>query len=1415
MQDTTTIGVQSTSNGGEALKWKFEVLNSTGVVVYSYETSAYYSTYTWTWNGTNGTAVVPDGNYTIMITAYDLAGNPATNTTWVVVDTVPPSPPQIYFPQNGSYINSAKLYIQWNWTDTNFANATLYIYNSTGLYLTVYLNATVTSYLANLPDDSYTVYIVVIDYAGNSNKSNVVHFTVDTVLPTPFSLSAPANNTYTNNTTVNFTWEASYDEHFYHYDLVVEIGNNTYVYFTTDTWYVLNLQPGEYAIQWFVRAYDLANNVRVSNETFTLYIDTIAPRNVGVVAPTGLINNTNNATFIWNAVNDTYFSHYELVILHNGAVIYSSNTTSTNATVYLNDGNYSWYVIAYDLAGNFNKSAVAEFTIDTQPPVVTGYTTRQYWNSTVPIWINATDNGTGVQYIYVYYSWQGGAWQLYGTYSGNTTFINVTFTTAGFYQIALVGEDYAGHTEAITPDLSITIDRSPPTGGVTADNGATYTANGTVLVNISYSDDYGVQYYRYKVDNGSWSAWIVITPSTSGYITFWLTLPSVEGNHTVYVQLMDMANNTSPIYSDSIESDLYAPVYQDGNVTPHYSGDGNATVWVNATDNVSGVEWIWYSFDGVNWTKIVYVSNFTINFTVEGVVYVYIVFEDYVGHNSTEIILNYTVDLTPPYGSLTLNATYNTVNITIYLNASDNITWVTYFRYKVDNGTWSNWTLYTTEYVVNVQTSGTHTIYVQYMDKVGHISAIYSSTTIISTTPPTVDFTVENATANNTVGFENITLLINATSDAGLSQMRIVVVNESGAVIFDSGWIAYADNYTVNINITGSYNITVYVKDNANNEANATHSIYVDLEAPVIGSYSIKHYLIYENSTTVQINASDYSGVVRWGYSVNGSSIIWFGSSVITIDIPVGEANYTITLYAMDMWGHVSSVSTWIYEVRHTPTGSVSVTEHLTNNDTITVYLSASDPVFTVVGMWIKIDNGAWVYYNYTTSVVIQITTDGNHTIYVKYVTDIGTESDIYSTWVVVDTAPPTTEIVTHLPSYTNATSITFTVQGSDSLSGFAYYKVYIRINGGTWEFVGTYLPNQTTVTISLTQEGTYNIAIVGYDRAGNHEDITTKATIVVDRSAPVLNVNGGNTTLTLTFNYTISWNATDNTGIAYYLIIIYKGDMGKAEPWKVINTTSTSVLITFEDNATYTIIIRAYDLAGNWVEKTLTITEDFNYPPKIVEVDIPQNATAGKETTFYADVVDVKGDALNYTWLLDNETVGYGQYLKLKLTAGNHTLVLIVTDGVYKITRQWNITVKAVQGGGEVNTSPDMMDILVPMLFLFGLIGAVAILLILMIKRRKPKEEPKEEGLSDEELVILNELKDYVENHEGEKIDEVIKAVAQKIGISESEVMLVLDYGASHGIFTKETDLDGNLRVYMASKNVELEEKAEDEGGD
>ena len=140
-------------------------------------------------NQTNWTYTIPqDGNYSWNVFTYDAAGNAAFNSTnrIFVLDTIPP---QIQFssptPGNNSYLSQNYIPVNISASDINFANVTVYLYNSSGA-----LNASFTNYtenafnsFMNLSQGVYFVNATAYDLAGNVNSTETRQITLDTTPP--------------------------------------------------------------------------------------------------------------------------------------------------------------------------------------------------------------------------------------------------------------------------------------------------------------------------------------------------------------------------------------------------------------------------------------------------------------------------------------------------------------------------------------------------------------------------------------------------------------------------------------------------------------------------------------------------------------------------------------------------------------------------------------------------------------------------------------------------------------------------------------------------------------------------------------------------------------------------------------------------------------------------------------------------------------------------------------------------------------------------------------------------------------------------------------------------------------------------------------------------------------------------------
>jgi hypothetical protein len=115
-------------------------------------------------------------------------------------------------------------------------------------------------------------------------------------------------------------------------------------------------------------------------------------------------------------------------------------------------------------------------------------------------------------------------------------------------------------TVTITYQADFT-DKTPPSGAVSINDGATHTNDPSVTLHLTASDESGLDAMRFSDDGVSWSAWQDFAPTAP-----W-TLPSGDGEKTVWAVFRDRAGNESSPVSDTIILDTVPPVISGETVT--------------------------------------------------------------------------------------------------------------------------------------------------------------------------------------------------------------------------------------------------------------------------------------------------------------------------------------------------------------------------------------------------------------------------------------------------------------------------------------------------------------------------------------------------------------------------------------------------------------------------------------------------------------------------------------------------------------------------------------------------------------------------------------------------------------------------------------------------------------------------------
>ncbi|MBN8218211.1 MAG: hypothetical protein J0L75_16330, partial [Spirochaetes bacterium] len=305
-------------------------------------------------------------------------------------DLTPPSAAVPMLPADNASIGLTNQTFYWSQATDNVGVASYQLFLTTNSAIwRAYSNLATTNYLvSNLAGFSNTNlrwYVKALDAALNQSVSatNRLAWNVPTgadLPPTPPNLVSPANFSSLSNTNgVTFTWAASTDD--------IALSNYTLVARTNGGAWTSNVYPtnatsayltfsfiSNTGVQWYVFARDSANQLAFSAATNTVLLTNTAPDATPPSAPVllspaqGATATATNQAFLWAASTDNVgVSAYALVLLTNGAAFQQfSNLAATNQAASVAAGfsnaSLSWYVRAFDAAGNSAVSATNAFS---------------------------------------------------------------------------------------------------------------------------------------------------------------------------------------------------------------------------------------------------------------------------------------------------------------------------------------------------------------------------------------------------------------------------------------------------------------------------------------------------------------------------------------------------------------------------------------------------------------------------------------------------------------------------------------------------------------------------------------------------------------------------------------------------------------------------------------------------------------------------------------------------------------------------------------------------------------------------------------------------------------------------------------------------------------------------------------------
>ena len=493
-----TLSINTVGTSGDA-GWYISITNTT---ISATDSTSRLDRLEYSYNGgdwQSGTTVASvDGVNTLEIKAYDLAGNVATSSRTIKVDTIAPTLEPVIPPVNGlnGWIVSTSASASANGSDSGSGLASARVSVDGGAWRDD----------AALPDGVISVDFKSEDVAGNTTTTSRT-LKVDRTAPDLlFSTSGTAGNPgwYISQaeTRILSSDATSGIDH-------VEYRQNGSGWQDSGT--LLSID-GVNTID--AKVYDLAGNV--TNKMLTVKVDTKRP------SLTLLTSGTlgNSGWYVTNVTTSIQTSDQTSGV---DIVQYNSNGTGWNngSTITLTDGINNIDIRVYDAAGNMttrNTQIKIDTVAPSVDPVVPTRDGLNDWFVTGPVSVSATgaDGLSGLENAQV--SVNEGAWK------------SSQSLTDGLYTATFRSEDVAGNTTSIPLDLKI--DATKPTLEISTSGTAGKNDWYTSQTNTTFKADdktSGADRVEYSQNNSAWQTGTSVV--------------SKDGINSISVKTYDKAGN--------------------------------------------------------------------------------------------------------------------------------------------------------------------------------------------------------------------------------------------------------------------------------------------------------------------------------------------------------------------------------------------------------------------------------------------------------------------------------------------------------------------------------------------------------------------------------------------------------------------------------------------------------------------------------------------------------------------------------------------------------------------------------------------------------------------------------------------------------------------------------------------------------
>ncbi|MDF1565996.1 MAG: fibronectin type III domain-containing protein [Deltaproteobacteria bacterium] len=1150
-----------------------------------------------------------DGSKDISVCFKDAAGNTASTSAAIKLDTVPPTA-GLSLASGASYTTSPTVSVALTFLDDTsgyaLAESSLDCAGATYTPVSVGLTSASTSFTFSAGDGTKTVVACVREAAGRvaSTSSTIV---LDTVLPTG-TVTIDDGATYATSTTASLRFVVPADT------LRMSIANAatldcataTYVGFSSPfTW---SLSAGDGLKTVTVCFEDAAGNRDSASDTITL--DTANPTGSMTINAGATHTQTTSVVLDFTAAADvTGLAVREAATLDCATAAYQPYTPSMAFTLSASAGSKNLVACFQDAAGRTGTTS-ASIILDASSPSGTitlaggaAYTT----GTTVAVALTFPNDTTG-------YALGDGVIDCDAATYTPVTVGNTSASTThslpggdGTKTVSACFTDAATNT-AWSAD-TIILDTAPPSGTVAIDLGATYNTTGTSSLTFSAPSDTT----EMAVVNGA-----TINCGTATYQGFasplaW-PLPGGDGTKTVSVCFKDAAGLTASA-QDAIVLDTTDPA---GSLAIQGDTSGYTLVAPAAGYTFSPSVSLALSAPP-DTTSLAIANGATINCGAaayqpfaslvahtlpgaDGSKSVSVCFKDAAGRTSSTTD-SITLDTAPPTGSVSLDAggTYTAdLSVAVGLSFLADTNGYALAENSIDCAS----ATYTAVTVGNTSASTSFTIsggdgmktVVACIREAGGRAAMAQDTILLDASAPAGSLSIDNGAIYDIDG--SVTLTFIAPADTA----DLAVVDGTAINCGTATYQAFVSSLPWTLpGGDGTKTVSVCYRDGAGNAASTSDSIILDTSSPTTGTVSIAAGATYTTGAVVSLDLTAPADVAEVAIA-NGSldcGTASYGAFTTprTWVLSAGDGGKTVTACFRDAAGRTGSASDTITLDTLAPSGIVTLAGGNTYATGTPLAVSLSFPNDTAGYALAEgsLDCAAATYTSVTLGDTAASTTfppsigDGVKTVVACFLDAAGNRSSAVDT-VTLDTSPPAGAVAIDAgATFATSTGVTLNLAApSDTTLMAVRETATIDCSDGTlvWEAFAT------TKGLTLGGQGTRTVSVCFEDAAGLRA--SAMDSIVVDSVAPtgsVLINNGA--------SHTQATSVTLDITAAADVIALAVADGGSilcsSATYEPFSAARAWTLPAGEGSKTVSVCLK--DAAGNTASVSDAITLDSTAP--------------------------------------------------------------------------------------------------------------------------------------------------------------------------------------------------------------------------